>query len=179
MRACAPVMLSGLVVFIALGSRTARAQDPPPEREVALPEVAGVRFSGFFVGSANYNSRIQMVPDFAGNAPVTSEPGHIDFRFDQFTIGAYKTFAPWLSAGASIEIERHAHRHSHGFTDAGEFGCPGTAPCTEQFGSEPVTTEVSLHRFNVTAVVPVGNGIALSVGRFDTPFGYERHDDQG
>ena len=176
MRACAPVMLSGLVVFIALGSRTARAQDPPPEREVALPEVAGVRFSGFFVGSANYNSRIQMVPEFAGNAPVTSEPGHIDFRFDQFTIGAYKTFAPWLSAGASIEIERHAHRHSHGFTDAGEFGCPGTAPCTEQFGSEPVTTEVSLHRFNVTAVVPVGNGIALSVGRFDTPFGYERHD---
>jgi len=176
MRACALVMLSGMVVFIVLSARPARAQDQPPEREVALPEVAGVRFSGFFVGSANWNSRIQMVPEFAGNAPVTSEPGHIDFRFDQFTIGAYKTFASWLSAGASIEIERHAHRHSHGFTAAGEFGCPGTDPCTEQFGSEPISTEVNLHRFNVTAVVPVGNGIALSVGRFDTPFGYERHD---
>jgi hypothetical protein len=35
---------------------------------------------------------------------------------------------------------------------------------------------VSLHRFNITAVAPVGNGLALSFGRFDTPFGYERHD---
>jgi len=83
--------------------------------------------------------------------------------------------------GASIEIERHAHRHSHGFLyppvapplDPG-FGCPGTDTCVEQFGGESISTEVSLHRFNVTAVVPVGNGIALSVGRFDTPFGYER-----
>src|SRR3984893_13891397 len=183
MRACALVMLSGIVTFIAFAARPARAQDQPPEREDALPEGAGVRFSGFFVGSANYNSRIQMVPEFAGGAPVTSEPGHIDFRFDQFTIGAYKTFASWLSAGASIEIERHAHRHSHGFLyppipppgDPG-YGCPDTDTCVEQFGGEPITTEVSLHRFNVTAVVPVGNGITLSVGRFDTPFGYERHD---
>jgi hypothetical protein len=183
MRACALVMLSGIVFFIAVGARPARAQGQTPEREIALPEVAGVRFSGFFVGSANYNSRIQMVPEFAGGAPVTSEPGHIDFRFDQFAIGAYKTFASWLSAGASIEIERHAHRHSHGFSyppipppDDPGFGCPGTDTCVEQFGGEAITTEVSLHRFNVTAVVPVGNGIALSVGRFDTPFGYERHD---
>ena len=87
------------------------------EREVGLEdpgalrgsfEAAGVRLSGFFVGSANYNSRIQMVPEFAGSAPVSSEPTRIDFRFDQFSIGAFKT--------------------------------------------------------------------ALSFGRFDTPFGYERHD---
>src|SRR5438046_8789419 len=77
------------------------------------PEIGGVRISGFFVGSANYNSHIQMVPEFAGNAPVSSEPGSLDFRFDQFTIGAYKTFSPSLSAGASLEVERHRHPPSH------------------------------------------------------------------
>ena len=156
---------------------------PAQEREVTLDrgeasapglEVAGVRLSGFFVGSANYNSRIQMVPEFAGSAPVSSEPTRIDFRFDQFSIGANRVFAPWLFAGASVEIERHGHRHSHGFDP--DFGCPGSAPCVEQFGTEKIDTEVSLHRFNVTAVAPLGNGLALSFGRFDTPFGYERHD---
>ncbi len=153
------------------------------EREVALDSVeapasfgvAGVRISGFFVGSANYNSRIQLVPEFAGSAPVSSEPTHIDFRFDQFSIGAFKTFSPWLSAGASLEVERGGHRHSHGFVGP-DSGCPGTDPCTEQFGEEAIETEVSLHRFNVTAVAPIGNGIAFSIGRFDAPFGYERHD---
>jgi hypothetical protein len=159
------------------------------EREVSLEdpgalrpglEAAGVRLSGFFVGSANYNSRIQMVPEFAGSAPVSSEPTRIDFRFDQFSIGAFKTFSSWLSAGASVEVERHGHRHSHGFNPA--FGCPdalvGPEPqiCIEQFGAEAIATEVSLHRFNVTAVAPIGNGLAFSFGRFDTPFGYERHD---
>ncbi len=136
------------------------------------PEIGGVRISGFFVGSANYNSHVQMVPEFAGSAPVSSEPRSLDFRFDQFTIGAYKTFSPWLSAGASLEVERHGHRHSH-LTPA---GCPAIGPCTERFGAEDITTEVSLHRFNITGIAPMGNGLALSFGRFDTPFGYERHD---
>ena len=140
-----------------------------------IPEVAGLRISGFFVGSANYNSHIQMVPEFAGGAPVSSEPHRTDFRFDQFTIGAFKTFAPWLSAGASLEVERHSHRHTHGFDP--DFGCLSSgAPCTEQFGSEAATTEVSLHRFNLTGVAPLGKGLALSFGRFDTPYGIERHD---
>src|SRR3989442_6532909 len=103
------------------------------EREVRLEapgalrgsfEAAGVRISGFFVGSANYNSRIQLVPEFAGSAPVSSEPTHIDFRFDQFSIGAFKTFSPWLSARASLEVERGGHRHSHGFVGP-DSGCPG------------------------------------------------------
>src|SRR5438552_8358458 len=159
----------------------------PGEREILLerehplevlglpkPEIGGVRISGFFVGSANYNSHIQMVPEFAGSIPVSSEPTRTDFRFDQFSIGAFKTFSPWLSAGASIEVERHGHRHSHGFDL--DFGCPGTGTCIEQFGTEAIETEISLHRFNITAVAPIGNGLALSFGRFDTPFGYERHD---
>src|SRR6059058_1250553 len=159
----------------------------PGEREIQLerehpfevlglpkPELGGVRFSGFFVGSANYNSHIQMVPEFAGSIPVSSEPRRTDFRFDQFSFGAFRTFAPWLSAGASIEVERHGHRHSHGFDP--DFGCPGSGLCVEQFGAEGIETEVSLHRFNITGIVPIGNGLALSFGRFDTPFGYERHD---
>ena len=175
MRARALFALLSSSVLFALPSASHGAE--PIESEmpgIPLPGGSGLRLSGFFVGSANYNSRIQMVPEFAGGAPVTSEPGRKDFRFDQFSIGAFKTFAPWLSAGASIEIERHSHRHTHGFDPA--FGCPGSGTCTEQFGAEPITTEVSLHRFNVTAVAPVGNGIAVSFGRFDTPFGYERHD---
>src|SRR5438128_2467659 len=159
----------------------------PGEREILLerehplevlglpkPEIGGVRISGFFVGSANYNSHIQMVPEFAGSIPVSSEPRRTDFRFDQFSIGAFKTFAPWLSAGASLEVERHGHRHSHGFDP--DFGCPGGGLCTEQLGTEEIETEVSLHRFNITGIAPIGNGLALSFGRFDTPFGYERHD---
>src|SRR5262249_41191377 len=85
----------------------------PGEREILLdrehplevfglskPELGGARISGFFVGSANYNSRLQMVPEFAGGIPVSSEPNRVDFRFDSFTFGVYKTFASWLSAGA-------------------------------------------------------------------------------
>src|SRR2546428_3881738 len=155
------------------GEREIQLEREHPAEMVGLPkpEIGGVRISGFFVGSANYNSRIQMVPEFAGNAGVSSEPRSLDFRFDQFTIGAYKTFSPWLSAGASLEMERHGHRHSHG------FGCEGSdTSCVEQFGAEEITTEVSLHRFNITGIAPIGNGLALSFGRFDTPFGYERHD---
>jgi hypothetical protein len=159
------------------GEREIRLEREHPLETLGLPkpEIGGARISGFFVGSANYNSHIQMVPEFAGNAPVSSEPRSLDFRFDQFTIGAFKTFSPWLSAGASIEVERHGHRHSHGFDPT--FGCPGSGTsCVEQFGSEDITTEVSLHRFNLTGIAPMGNGLALSFGRFDTPFGYERHD---
>ncbi len=185
MRVRAPVALPLLFLFLVSVAASAQEREVPLDAEDpgALHgpafEVAGVRLSGFFVGSANYNSRIQMVPEFAGSAPVSSEPTRIDFRFDQFSIGAFKTFSPWLFAGASIEVERHGHRHSHGFDPA--FGCPGlvvgpTGTCTEQFGTEAIATEVSLHRFNVTAVAPIGNGLALSFGRFDAPFGYERHD---
>lgn len=157
------------------GEREIRLDREHPLETVGLqrPEVGGARISGFFVGSANYNSHIQIVPEFAGSAPASSEPRSVDFRFDQFSIGAYKTLAPWLSAGASLEVERHSHRHSHG---QAPFGCPGTAPCVEQFGAEVIETHVDLHRFNITGVAPLGNGLALSFGRFDTPFGYERHD---
>jgi len=138
------------------------------------PEPAGVRFNGFFAGSASYNSHVQMVPEFAGGAPALADPGSVNFRFDTFTFGVSKTFASWLSAGATIEVESHRDRHSHGFDPA--FGCPGSGVCVEAFGSEEPETEVDLHRFHVTGVVPIGNGVSASFGRFDVPFGLERHD---
>src|SRR2546427_11392686 len=182
----APAPAAASTPLIPVAAQVPPMAPRPGEREILLdrehplevlglskPELGGVRFSGFFVGSANYNSRIQMVPEFAGSAPVSSEPRRTDYRFDQFSLGVSKVFAPWLFAGASIEIERQGHRHS-GFDP--NIGCPGTGACIEQFGTESINTEVSLHRFNLTAVAPLGNGLALSFGRFDTPFGYERHD---
>ncbi len=170
-RAC-PFLLP--ICFIASGAIAQEREISLDREEASMPSApAGFRLSGFFVGSANYNSHIQMVPEFAGSAPVSSEPRRIDYRFDQFSLGVNKVFAPWLFAGASIEIERQGHRHS-GFDP--NIGCPGTGACIEQFGTESINTEVSLHRFNLTAVAPLGNGLALSFGRFDTPFGYERHD---
>jgi hypothetical protein len=158
------------------GEREILVERSHPLEVIGLPkpEIGTLRLSGFFVGSFNYNTRIQMVPEFAGSAPATSEAGRTDFRFDKFSIGAFKTFAPWLSAGASMEVERHAHRHTHG---GPTFGCPSAGgDCFERFGAEAIETEVSLHRFAITAIAPLGNGVALSFGRFDTPYGYERHD---
>src|SRR2546428_339960 len=110
----APAPAAASTPLIPVAAQAPPMAPRPGEREILLdrehplealglskPELGGVRFSGFFVGSANYNSRIQMVPEFAGSTPVSSEPNRTDFRFDQFTFGAYKTFAPWLWAGAS------------------------------------------------------------------------------
>src|SRR5438105_10684473 len=146
------------ISFISSGVVAQEREVSLDREDASLPSaLAGLRFSGFFVGSANYNSHIQMVPEFAGSAPVSSEPRRIDYRFDQFALGVNKVFAPWLFAGASIEIERQGHRQS-GFDP--NLGCPGTGACIEQFGTESINTEVSLHRFNLTAVAPLGNGLA-------------------
>jgi hypothetical protein len=130
--------------------------------------------SAFVVGSFNYNSRLQLVPEFAGAAPALSDAKATNFRFDQFGLRVAKTFAPWLSASASFEIENHRDVHSHGFDPA--FGCPGDGVCIERFGTEEAETEVNLDLFQVTAIAPLGNGVAVSFGRFDVPFGFERHD---
>jgi len=139
------------------------------------PEIGGVRISGFVVGSFSYNSHLQMVPEFAGGTPALADPKATNFRFDKFGFSVAKTFASWLSASAAIEVESHRDRHSHGFAPA--FGCNGGGTCREQFGAEEPETETNLDKFNVTAIAPIGNGLALSIGRFDVPFGIERHDE--
>jgi hypothetical protein len=160
----------------------------PGEREISLdrenvleviglpkPELAGAKFSGFFIGSFNYRSGIQMVPEWAGGASAPADPGHTNFRFDKFGFGVTKSFASWLSAGAAIEVESHADRHTH-ITTNGTAGCPTGETC-ERFGAETPSTEVNLDKFDVTVTVPWGNGLRLALGRFDVPFGIERHDE--
>jgi hypothetical protein len=184
------------VIALTLSAALSASAQTPPEREIQLPpqlppgavrespleliglrkpDIAGLRISAFVVGSFSYNSALQMVPEFAGGAPALADPGSTNFRFDKFGLSVAKTFAPWLSAGASIEVESHRDRHTHGFDP--RFGCPGTGTCIERFGAEAAETEINLDRFHLTGVVPIGNGLALSFGRFDVPFGIERHDE--
>lgn len=184
----APPAMPPAVPAAGAGPGGAPAPAPRPgEREIPLerehlfetlglprPEVGGTRISGFFAASAAYNSHIQMVPEFAGGAAALADPRSVNFRFDTFSLGVSRTFAPWLSAGATVEVESHRDRHTHGFDPA--FGCPGAGLCIERFGTEEAETEVELHRFHITGVAPLGNGLALSFGRFDVPFGFERHD---
>jgi hypothetical protein len=131
--------------------------------------------SGFLVGSVSYNSKLQMVPEFAGGTPALSRAGAVNFGFDKVGLSFARMLAPWLTASAAIEVESHRDQHSHGFDP--DFGCFGDGPCVEQFGAEEPEVVVNLDRFNVTAVAPAGNGIAFSLGRFDVPFGIERHDE--
>ncbi|PYN05346.1 MAG: hypothetical protein DME07_00210 [Candidatus Rokuibacteriota bacterium] len=172
------------------GALTAQQPAPVPgEREinlregllqtVGLPklEVGGARFTGFVVGSANFNSHAQIVPEFAGGSQAMSEPGSLNFRFDKFGLGVTKTFADWLSAGAAVEIESHSDKHSHLIgRGIGTMGCPTAFSC-ERFGAETPTAEATLDKFNLTAIAPIGNGLAISLARFDLPFGFERHDE--
>ncbi|MGH7308517.1 MAG: outer membrane beta-barrel protein, partial [Candidatus Rokuibacteriota bacterium] len=170
---------------------TLLAQPQAGEREIKLerehplevmglskPEGAGFRFSGFFVGSASYNSHIQIVPEFAGGAPRLADPRSVNFRFDKFGLAVSKSFASWLHAGAAIEIESHRDSHSHliDAAAADRLGCPAGIAC-ERFGAEEAETEAVLDKFYITVIAPLGNGLALSFGRFDTPFGIERHDE--
>jgi hypothetical protein len=96
----------------------------PGEREIQLerehplevlglskPDISGFRFSGFFSGSASFNSHIQMVPEFAGGGQALSDPRSLNFRFDKFSFGVAKTFASWLSAGAAVEVEPSGPPH--------------------------------------------------------------------
>jgi hypothetical protein len=161
------------------GEQEIRLEREHPLETVGLarPEAGGFRLSGFFVGSLSYNSHVQMVPEFAGGAPALADPGASNFRFDKFGLAVSKAFAPWLTASAAIEIESHRDRHSHGFDGDPDFGCQGAGPCIEQFGAEEAETEATLDKFSVTAIAPLGNGLSLSLGRFDTPFGIERHDE--
>jgi hypothetical protein len=176
---------------VAVPSSTVSAQvTAPGEKEIDLrdnilqviglprPEIGGFRFTGFFVGSANFNTHTQIVPEFAGGAQSQSQPGSLNFRFDKFGFGVSKSFADWLHAGAAVEIESHADTHSH-LIDPGtanRLGCPPSTAC-ERFGAETPSVEATLDKFNLTVVAPLGNGLAISLARFDLPFGFERHDE--
>src|SRR4029453_10376322 len=82
---------------------------------LSRPEFGGFRISAFVVGSLIYTPHLHPAPRVAGNAPALADPGSTNFRFDKFGLRVAKTFAPWLSASASFEVESHRDRHSHGF----------------------------------------------------------------
>jgi hypothetical protein len=193
------ILFCVVAVFLPIAPHVALAQtagereiqlEPIPsaplgERESPLellglrkPDIAGIRISAFLVGSFDYNSHIQIVPEFAGGAPALADAGSTNFRFDKFGLSVAKTFAPWLSASASIEVENHRDRHSHLIraSDPNRLGCPIGQAC-ERFGAEEAETEINLDKFNLTGIAPLGNGLTLAIGRFDVPFGIERHDE--
>jgi hypothetical protein len=142
---------------------------------VGKPELGGFRFFGYTSFSYSYNSGLQIVPEAFGGTPALADPGRGAFTFNKFSLGVARTFAPWLSFSAAMEVENHADRHSHIATGPA-FGCPTGQMC-ERYGAEAAETEVNLDKLDLSIVAPLGNGLRLSLGRFDVPFGIERHDD--
>lgn len=136
------------------------------------------RITAFFVGSAAYNSGVFMIPEFAGEAPAkTLEPGTTNARYDKFGLGISTTFAPWLRAFAAVEFENHIGGHSHchnrSFSECvldPENGSEGVSFALHGHG------EAALDRFSLT-LQPPGSNFSVSLGRFDVPFGFERHDE--
>jgi hypothetical protein len=181
-----PALLSciALALWAPLAAVSAAGDDgassPAPELATPPPPAFDrLRISGFFVGSYGYSSALLIMPDDFGGVPAPTDPGRSGFRFDKLGLGFNRTFSSWLSVSAAVEAESHRDRHSHLVTATAtpnRYGCPSGASC-ERFGAEESPVEVNLDRFAVTAVAPVGNGVALSLGRFDTPFGIERHDE--
>ena len=151
------------------------------ERPISLGAPAGATkmpgellISGFAVGSASWNSALQMVPEFAGGAPALAAPGQVNFRFDKVGVALSKRFGPTLSVSAAFEIESHKDAHSHLRTNPATQCVNVPAPC-ESFGAETPATESSLDKLAITYFP--WSSLGFSFGRFDVPFGIERHDE--
>ena len=151
------------------------------ERPISLDApTAGARFlgqleiSGFAVGSASWNSHVQLVPEFAGGAQALADPRQVNFRFDKVGVALTKRFGSTLSVSAAFEVESHKDKHSHLRTDPATQ-CVGVPTPCESFGAETPTTESTLDKLAVTWF-PL-TSLGFSFGRFDVPFGMERHDE--
>jgi hypothetical protein len=145
--------------------------DAPSTRARLLGEL---EISGFAVGSASWNSAIQMVPEFAGGAPALADVKQVNFRFDKVGVALTKRFGPRLSVSAAFEVESHKDKHSHLRTNPATQCVNVPAPC-ESFGAETPATESTLDKLALTWFPTPALG--LSFGRFDVPFGIERHDE--
>jgi Putative beta-barrel porin-2, OmpL-like. bbp2 len=145
--------------------------DKPSTVAKALGEL---EISGFAVGSASWNSHIQMVPEFAGGAVALADPRQVNFRFDKIGLALSKRFGPTLSVSAAFEVESHKDKHSHLRTNP-TTQCVGTPVPCESFGAETPATESTLDKLAVTWFP--WTSLGFSFGRFDVPFGIERHDE--
>src|SRR5262245_54577792 len=170
------------VALLAMATTTdVMAQVTTQERPISLDQprtvaqvMGQLEISGFAIGSINYNSHIQMVPEFAGGAQALSDPRQTNFRFDKFGLAFNKRFGPTLSVMAAVEIESHRDKHTHLRTDP-TTQCVGVPVPCESFGAEESTTESTLDKLAVTWFP--WSSLGFSFGRFDVPFGIERHDE--
>ncbi|HEX6266685.1 MAG TPA: outer membrane beta-barrel protein [Burkholderiales bacterium] len=159
------------------------AQPAAQEREISpdtlaprAPGAGDLLIHGFAVGSANWQSRTQMVSEFAGGATAPADARQVNFRFDKVGVALSKRFASWLRASAALEIESHKDKHTHLRTNP-TTQCVGVPVPCESFGAEAPSTEATLDKLEITAIAPIGTGLGFSFGRFDVPFGIERHDE--
>jgi hypothetical protein len=160
------------ITLDSVGGRT-----PGAAPGAMIPSPAGdFLIGGFAVGSANWQSRTQMVPEFAGGAQALADARQVNFRFDKVGVALSKRLAPWLRASAAFEVESHKDKHSHLRTNPATQCVDVPVPC-EAFGAETPATESTLDKLEITAVAPIGTGLGFSFGRFDVPFGVERHDE--
>jgi len=169
--------------MLVMATSNVMAQATAQERPVSLDQprtvaqvLGQLEISGFAIGSINWNSHIQMVPEFAGGAQALSDPRQVNFRFDKFGIAFNKRFGPTLSVMAAVEVESHRDKHSHLRTNPATQ-CVGTPVPCESFGAEESTTESNLDKLAITWMPWGGSGVGFSFGRFDVPFGIERHDE--
>ena len=120
--------------------------DKPSTVGKALGEL---EISGFAVGSASWNSHIQIVPEFAGGAIALADPRQLNFRFDKVGVALSKRFGPTLSVSAAFEIESHKDKHSH-LRSNPATQCVGVPVPCESFGAETPATESTLDKLAVT-----------------------------
>ncbi|MFQ5881754.1 MAG: outer membrane beta-barrel protein [Candidatus Methylomirabilales bacterium] len=144
-----------------------------PERQgplPGLPEIAGTRITGFVVGSANFATTQRfpgttpasgVIPKFKREVEAPTDPDELNFRFNSFNIGFTRRLADWLLASAAIEVEND--RAIEAFEMETDL-------------ERESKTEVEIDVFELTAIAPIGNGLAFSFGKFNVPFGIERED---
>jgi hypothetical protein len=169
----------GALLGVLVTPGTGVAQERPISLDASprgtTVKIGELEISGFAVGSASWNSALQMVPEFAGGAPALAQPGQVNFRFDKVGVALSKRFGPTLSVMAAFEIESHKDAHSHLRTNPATQ-CIGGAPVPcESFGAETPATEATLDKLAITYFP--WTSLGFSFGRFDVPFGIERHDE--
>ena len=173
--ACAVALLAPAIPMACLAQERPVSLDAPSLGGTRPRMLGELEISGFAVGSASWNSAVQMVPEFAGGAAALADPRQVNFRFDKVGVALTKRFGPTLSVSAAFEVESHKDKHSHLRTNPGTQCIDGTPVPCESFGAETPATESTLDKLALSWFpIPA---LGLSFGRFDVPFGIERHDE--
>jgi Putative beta-barrel porin-2, OmpL-like. bbp2 len=170
----AAALLAFAVPVATLGQERPISLDAPSLGGARARLLGELEISGFAVGSASWNSAIQMVPEFAGGAAALADPRQVNFRFDKVGVALTKRFGPALSVSAAFEVESHKDKHSHLRTNPATQCINVPAPC-EAFGAETPATESTLDKLSITYMPTPALGFGF--GRYDVPFGIERHDE--